>query len=109
MKERFDELFSSDLEFEELRNGDAEISDSDFIFCTVEDCLAHDDGLAIDRAKYIVRAVNLHREVCKHLEQDIRILKQQAKDYVIGSYELRSIDLRVQTKQELLAKARGGL
>lgn len=93
MKTKFDDLFASDLMLEEQRDGDVEISDSDFIFCAVDDCLAQNDGKALDRAKYIVNAVNLHHEMYEMLES-IR------EDYGGTHITLGDID-------NLLAKARG--
>lgn len=46
-------------------------------------------------------------EMYKEIERDIEILKREAEKFVIGSYELRSIRLRIESKQKLLAKARG--
>ncbi|WP_428613385.1 hypothetical protein [Pseudoalteromonas sp.] len=88
---KFYELFSSNLMFEEQRNGDVQISDSEFIFCTVDDVLAQDDGKALDRAKYIVRAVNMHHEMYKFLDN---LANGSGTDYPI---------------EQLLAKARGEL
>jgi hypothetical protein len=46
-------------------------------------------------------------ELYKNIQQDINILKEQKRKYVIGSFELRSLQLRIETKEKLLAKARG--
>lgn len=46
-------------------------------------------------------------DMYKEIEQDILWLERLSKDYVIGSYELRSIQLRIKSKRILLAKARG--
>ena len=41
------------------------------------------------------------------IEQDIEWLQRLSAGYVIGSYELRSVNLRIKTKKQLLAKAKG--
>lgn len=46
-------------------------------------------------------------EMYKHINQDIEILERQCKNHVIGSYEFRSLQLRIKSKQKLPAKARG--
>lgn len=43
----------------------------------------------------------------KDIQEEIEWLERLAKKYVIGSYELQVIQLRIQRKKELLAKARG--
>ena len=46
-------------------------------------------------------------EMVKHIETDIKILEQLKSCFVIGSTQFVSICLRIETKQKLLAKARG--
>lgn len=48
-------------------------------------------------------------EMYKNIEEDIEILKRQARNLVLGSHELRSVTLRIKSKAKLLAKARGEL
>jgi len=47
-------------------SGDMQIGDEKYWFIDVHDVLAHDDGNAEERAKYICDAVNNHEEI-KHL------------------------------------------
>ena len=46
-------------------------------------------------------------DMYKNIKEDIEVLERQSKQYVCGSFELRSILLRIKTKEALLAKARG--
>lgn len=65
------------------------------------------DELGQEQINYIEDATLNFADMYKHIEEDIEILKRQAKQYVFGSYELRSINLRIETKQKLLKRARG--
>ena len=46
-------------------------------------------------------------EMYKEIERDIDWLEMMKAKFVLGSYEYRSICLRIESKQKLLAKARG--
>lgn len=46
-------------------------------------------------------------EMYKEIEKDIAWLAQMRAKFVFGSYEFKSICSRIETKQKLLAKARG--
>ena len=104
METKFDELFKGDLMFEEQRNGDVEISDCDFIFCTVDDRLAQYDGKALDRAKYIAKATNLHQEMYEMLESKLDLIRCGIGSNYSGDPKQNPKYLEV---VELLAKARG--
>lgn len=46
-------------------------------------------------------------EMYEDIERDIQWLEQMKSKFVLGSYEYRSICLRIEAKQKLLSKARG--
>lgn len=74
MKEVYNDLFSGELTAFNVSHGDASICDSLYNFCDVHNVLAHGDEKALDRAKYIVNAVNSYAEMYEMLETTMNIL-----------------------------------
>lgn len=62
-----------------------------------------DDTEMESNAHLIAAAPEMYKEILS----DISWLEQMKSKFVIGSYEFRSICLRIETKTKLLAKARG--
>lgn len=54
-------------------------------------------------AHLIAAAPDMYEEIA----HDIKLLKREAQNYVLGSYELLAVNARIDKKQKLLAKARG--
>ena len=107
MKDKYNELFNGALEAERQDRSTAIIGDKDYLFCEIDGGLCHEDGKELQRATYIANATNNFADMYEHIEEDIEILQRQAKQHVLGSYELRAINLRIETKQKLLKRARG--
>ena len=52
---------------------------------------------------------NLKSEILSHLKQELGILERQGSQYVIGSYELRSYQLRIKSNKILTEKVEGAM
>lgn len=65
--------------------------------------VGHKDNESISNAHLIAAAPEMYEEI----ERDIGWLGMMKAKFVLGSYEYKSICLRIESKQKLLAKARG--
>jgi hypothetical protein len=93
MKEKFNELFPYGIDFDSAGHGT--LMQNRY------------DELGENQIEYIENATLNFADMYKHIEEDIEILKRQSKQHVLGSHELRAINLRIETKQKLLKRARG--
>lgn len=86
-----------------------------FKICNVNDSKEHHkEGLswcAMEREESMSNAhlISASPEMYNEIVSDISWLEQMKSKFVVGSYEFRSICLRIESKQKLLAKARGEL
>ena len=93
MKDRFNKLFPCGLDF-----------DVDFSNTALMDRY---NELTKEHVEYIENATLHFADMYEHIEKGIEILQRQAKQYVLGSHELRAINIRIDSKQKLIQRARG--
>ena len=72
-----------------------------------DDIIQRDKEWAVFIESFYANLFQAHVDMYKHIERDIEILQRQAKQCVIGSYELAAINSRIETKQKILKRARG--
>ena len=98
------DLFNGDLtvDLDSVQPSDeAIIGDKDYLFCSVDGALAHDDGKAKDRAEYMAIAANCHDDLVAALTT-MKVLVRLK----FGNLD-EDVNKIIDDADRLLAKARG--